>query len=123
MSDIETPKKDFTPLHGWDEFVMQHSETFGCFLWEYEDKQYLEECYPDEEERLEYAQECADSGEYGVAWLVPVPINRDKEGVALLLGHAGWGPEDKPEFVGIFSSSANAKAYLRARGAIAQISY
>ena len=76
MNDIETPKKDFTPLHGWDDLVMSHSETFGCFLWENEDKQYLEECYPDEEERLEYAQECADSGEYGVAWLVPVPIVR-----------------------------------------------
>jgi hypothetical protein len=88
-------------------------ESFGFFLWNW--------CEAEGIERADEAsaREFAESGEFGVAWLVPVEIENRIEGIALFTGHAGDAPEDEPFLEDVFSSSQDAKAYLRKSGVIA----
>ena len=87
--------------------------TFGFFLWEWCDDWGLEQS--DTGKLLSYA----NSGEHGIAWIVPVEDDNIIEGYALFTGHAGAAAEDIPNFEGVFDSPGDGKSYLQRLGVIA----
>jgi len=100
----------------WSYLCGSDIESFGFFLWEW-----VEDCgieFGDDESARRFAQ----SGEQGVAWLVPVKIDGRAEGIALFTGHAGNAPEDAPVLEGVFGTVGEAKAHLRLSGVIAEAS-
>lgn len=91
--------------HSWS--YLCEGESFGFFLWEWS-----EDCGIERGDKVS-ALEMAQSGEHGVAWLVPIAENDQVEGVALFTGHAGNAAEDEPVLEGVFKSEAEARAYLK----------
>jgi len=88
-------------------------ESFGFFLWEWcED-------WDVEETDIESILAFANSGEHGIAWIVPVEIHQKIEGYALFTGHAGSAAEDSPNFEDVFDTAEDAKLYLKDLGLIA----
>ncbi|MCZ8124473.1 MAG: hypothetical protein O9277_13745 [Magnetospirillum sp.] len=97
---------------GWSYLCGDEVETFGFYSWD------MDESTGREDADEATAREYAESGEYGVAWLVPVSVNDKLEGIALFTGNAGNAPEDEPSFEGIFSTLDQAKQHLRNSGVI-----
>lgn len=97
----------------WSYLCGSDVESFGFFLWEWCEEWDIERADEDS------VREFAESGEHGVAWLVPVAIDNTVKGIALFTGNAGNAPEDEPFLEGVFSTPSEAKAYLRMSGVIA----
>ena len=107
LENLRTSRND-----SWSYLYGNDVESFGFFLWEWVDDCGIER--GDEES----ARRFAESGEHGVAWLVPVEIDNRVEGIALFTGHAGTAPEDEPVLEGVFDTTGDAKAHLRLYGVI-----
>lgn len=103
-----------TKSDSWSYLCKGGVESFGFFLWDWCEEQGIDSGDEDT------ARGFAESGEFGVAWLVPIAIENKVEGIALFTGHAGNAPEDEPYLEDVFSTAKDAKAYLRSSGVIAR---
>jgi hypothetical protein len=111
LSEVALSNLRATENDSWS-YLCNSYESFGFFLWEW-----CEDWGIEGNDEVS-ARRFAESGEFGIAWLVHVATDAE-QGVALFTGHAGNAPEDEPYLEGVFGTSEDAKAYLRESGVLA----
>ncbi len=95
-------------------YLCECEDTFGYFLWDWCEDEGIDRTDKDA------ARNAAESGEHGIAWIVPISVNTRVLGFALFLGHAGNAPEDEPSLGGIYGSPEDAKNYLKQIGVVSE---